>query len=198
MNKPYSGNSAYIDCLCVFRCLAYHKHGLKCYKLPTMFKNIVYRYFNIYFLYQGQRMEPADSNPFSFPGIEMEALHHVENCFKININVYNKTEKSLCMILKQSLDKYEDDLNLQEYMAHLSYIANFPKKIECTRCEKIFSRRQDYNWHLSACPNTVRHSYPGGYFALKRIIFEILEEVGVYVQKMKGIIHILLHTISKL
>ncbi len=104
----------------------------------------------------------------------MEALLHVDNCFKINIKFYNKTEEGMYIILRQSLGKYENDLNLQEYMAHMSYITNFPnyaKKIECNRCEKVFRRGQDYKQHLSACPNMVRHSYPGCYFALKRNIY---------------------------
>ncbi len=125
MNKPFSGNGFYTDFLCVFRCLTYYKHGVKCYKLPIMFKNLVYRYFNIYVSYQERRMEPIDSNPFPFPGVEMDALIHVENCFKININVYNKTAEVTYMILRQSLRKYKDDLNLHEYMAHMSYIAKF-------------------------------------------------------------------------
>ncbi len=69
----------------------------------------------------------------------------VENCFKINVNVYNKTEEGLCSILRQSLGKYEDDLNLDEYMGHMSYIinfANYANNFECNRCEKIFRRRQ--------------------------------------------------------
>ncbi len=79
-------------------------------------------------------MEPIDSNPFSFAGVEMYALIHVENCFKINVNVYNKTEEGMCMTLSQSLGKYKDNLNLHEYMAHISYIAkfaNYPNTIEC-------------------------------------------------------------------
>ncbi len=100
MNKPFSGNSTYTDSLCVFRCLTYHKYGVKCYKVPKILKNLVYRYFNMYVSHQKQRMEPIDNNPFSFPGIEMEALIHVENCFKININVYNKNEEGTCMILR--------------------------------------------------------------------------------------------------
>ncbi len=70
MNKPYSGNNAYTDSFCVFRCLTYHKNGLKCYTLPIMFTNLVYRYFNMYVSYQEQRMGPIDSNPFSLPGVE--------------------------------------------------------------------------------------------------------------------------------
>ncbi len=114
----------------------------------------------------------------------MEALIHVENCFKININVYNKNEKGTCTILSQSLGKHEEDVNMQEYNEHMSYIANYAnyaKIFECTRCEKLFRRRQDYKNHLSACPNIVRHSYPSGYYSLKRNIFEMLEDVDVYV-----------------
>ncbi len=29
-NKPFSGNNS-IQILCVFRCLTYHKHSVKCY-----------------------------------------------------------------------------------------------------------------------------------------------------------------------
>ncbi len=80
----------------------------------------------------------------------MEGLIHVKNCFKINRNVYNKTEEGLCSILRQSIGKYEDDLNLQEYSGHMSYItnfANYANKFECNRCEKIFRRRHMLHIH---------------------------------------------------
>ncbi len=32
MNKSYSGNDVYTDCLCMFRCLTFHKRGVECYK----------------------------------------------------------------------------------------------------------------------------------------------------------------------
>ncbi len=60
-------------------------------------------------------------------------------------------------------------------MSYITNFANYAKKIEFNKCEKIFRRRQDYKRYLSACPNMVRHCYPGGYFALKRNIFEMLE-----------------------
>ncbi len=71
-------------------------------------------------------------------------------------------------------------------MGHLSYIANFAnyaKKIECERCEKISRRRQDYKRHLPSSPNIVKYSYPGGYFTLEKNIFEMLEEVDIFVPK---------------
>ncbi len=184
MNKPFSGNSTYTDSLCVFRCLTYHKYGVKCYKVPKIFKNLFYQYFNMYVSYQKQRIEPVDNNPFSFPGIEMEALIHVENCFKININIYNKNEEGTCMILRQSIGKHEEGVNMQEYNGHMSYIANFAnyaQTFECIRYKKLFRRRQDYKNHLSAYLNTIRHYYAGGYYVLKMNTFEMLEEVDVYV-----------------
>ncbi len=145
MNKLYSGNGNYTDSLCMFRCLTYHKRRVECYKVPTVFRKWVHYYFNKYVIYQKERMQSIDSNPFSFGVVEIESLHDVEKCFKININVYNKNEDGVCTILRQSLVKYGDTVNLQEYMGHLSYIANFtnyPKKFECQRCEKIFRRRK--------------------------------------------------------
>ncbi len=125
MNKLYSGNSIYTDSLRLFRCLTYHKHRVKCYKVPTVFRMWVYYYFNKYVTYQQERMQSIDHNPFPFVGAEVEALHDVEKCFEININVYNKMEDGACTILRQCLVKYGDTVNLQEYMGHLSYITNF-------------------------------------------------------------------------
>ncbi len=156
MNKPYSRNSTYTDSLCLFRYLTYHKHRVKCYKIPTVFRMWVYYYLNKNVTYQQQRMQSIDHNSFSFAGLEMEALHDVETCFEININVYNKKEDRACTILRQSLVKYEDTVNLQDYMGHLSYIANFAnyaKIFEREKCEKIFRRRQDYKRYLPSCPN---------------------------------------------
>ncbi len=131
-------------------------------------------------------MEPVDNNHFYFHGVDLESINHVEYCFKINISVYNKSEKGVCSILRQSLGRYGDNLNLREYMGHLSYIKNFSnyaKKFECNRCDKAFRRKQDFKRHFQACPNAVKHNYPGGYFALNRNIFEVLEEIDILVPK---------------
>ncbi len=173
MNKPYSGNSTYTDSLCLFRCLTYHKHSVKCYKVPTVFRKWVYYYFNNYVTYQQERMHSIDQNTFSFAGVEIEALPNFEKCFGININLYNKKEDETCTILRQSLDKYGDTVNLQEYMGHLSYIANFAnyakKKLNVKDAQKYLeggkTTKDIYHYVLIY----VKYSYPGGYFTLKRI-----------------------------
>ncbi len=86
MNKLYSGNTNYTGSLCMFRCLTYHKHVVKSYKGPTVFRKWVYYYFNKYVIYQKERMQPIYYNLFSFVGVEIESLQDVEKCFEININ----------------------------------------------------------------------------------------------------------------
>ncbi len=128
-------------------------------------------------------------------GVELDAVVQVEHCFKININLYNKTEDGVGSVLRQSLGKFQTSMNLNEFKGHLSYIgnfANYANKFECNKSEKIFRSRQDYKRHLPTCPIVVMHSYPGGYFKLPKTVFELLEENDIYFT------HILLHTILRL
>ncbi len=59
-------------------------------------------------------MDPIDNNRFYFQGVDVESMIHVEDCFKINSTMYNKTENGVCSILRQSLSLYGDSMNLSE------------------------------------------------------------------------------------
>ena len=186
LNKSQSGNTLYTDSLCLFRSLTYHKFGWECYKKPLLFNKYVDCYFDIYKRYCQKKMIPIENKIFSFQGVALEDLCYFENCFEININIFNKAADGMCSTLRSSLCKHKDTMNLQEYCAHLSYIKNlnnYAKKYECDRCEKIFKKRTGYQRHLAACPKTVKHSFPGGYFKLPKNVYQLLEELDVYVPK---------------
>ncbi len=46
MNKSYSDNDVYTDCLTMFRCLTFHKHGVECYKQPIKFGSLSFIIIN--------------------------------------------------------------------------------------------------------------------------------------------------------
>ncbi len=52
-------------------------------------------------------MFDVEEKPFLFPGVELEAIVQVENCFKIDINLYNKREDGVCSVLRQTLANFK-------------------------------------------------------------------------------------------
>ncbi len=185
LNKTYKGHRYHTDSLCLFRCLTYHHHGSDCYTTTFVFEKRVLRYFNQYVLFCEKNGMEIEKRILFFGGIDISILNTFENCFKINVNLYNKSEDGTCISIRQSMNKHDKSMNLNEYMGHLSYITNFSiyaKKFQCQKCERIYNNHGNFKRHLSSCSNVVKHKYEGGYYKITKNIFQLLEEVGIYVK----------------
>ncbi len=77
-----------------------------CYKAQSVFSKHVLYYFNTYISFCKKQMFDVEEKSFLWAGVELDAFVQVEHCFKININLYNKTEDGVCSVLRQSLANF--------------------------------------------------------------------------------------------
>ena len=72
--------------------------------------------------------------PRTFPLITLDDLPDFEECFGIDVNVFQMSENRLATPLYRSLKTHQEILNLNAFEQHLSYIKDpkmYCKKYEC-------------------------------------------------------------------
>jgi G:T-mismatch repair DNA endonuclease (very short patch repair protein) len=171
MTKNYN-NEYYSDNLCVFRCLSQHKHGSTV--LTTMFYNkwIEHKY--------NKKLKMKD-----FDGISLTEIEDFEDYFKINVNIFQLTDKKVAIPVYRSEAKYSDcqTMNLNLFENHLSYIQNlklYCKKYECDRCYKLFHRGYTCLKHYKKCRGVkCSLKFPGGYLKANKSISDHLSQIGI-------------------
>jgi len=153
--KPYEDN------LCFFRCVALHS-GKQLHSLVKPTKSI----------YREYTQQPIDQ----FQGVTLEQLPTLEECFKLNIIVYELVEQDLdndeqdteagmdgqrqvvAQLVRRSLDKYTDTMYLNLYgtdrQHHFSYITSidrYCKNYNCRKCGKIWKTAKQLHRHEVTC-----------------------------------------------
>ena len=171
----YKGR-AYVDRLCAFRCLTFHKHKAL-YPRQTEFESAVQYYYKQWMEYIGDDCPCTD-----YAGLELDDMPGFEQCFQISVNVYEHQEDGVSIPMYLSMCKHNDAMHLNHYDGHLSYITSihaYSKKLKCANCTKLFSDVSNHRRHQKTCKNTSRRNYyPGGFFKAKTNLFEELEEYG--------------------
>ncbi|EGZ27443.1 hypothetical protein PHYSODRAFT_321246 [Phytophthora sojae] len=132
INFPKTNNK------CVFHCIAYHKQeGAK--KDPRRIQALVKQAFKQYCSYKEitytlglfRNLKPIDILQFD----------ELEECFKLNINVFTmdvETGKVECI---RHSDKDYDSINILSHENHALYITNIDmlqQKYQCSKCEMVF------------------------------------------------------------
>lgn len=59
-----------------------------------------------------------------YPGLEMEDMHRLEECFEINVNIFKLREDGSVEVIRRSPCHFKACMNLNLYKNHLSYISN--------------------------------------------------------------------------
>ncbi|EGZ27515.1 hypothetical protein PHYSODRAFT_257168 [Phytophthora sojae] len=115
----------------VFHCIAYHKQeGAK--KDPRRIQALVKQAFKQYCSYKEITYTLA---------IDILQFDELEECFKLNINVFNmdvETGKVECI---RCSDKDYDSINILSHENHALYITNvgmLQQKYQCSMCEMVF------------------------------------------------------------
>lgn len=74
-----------------------------------------------------------------YPGLEMEDMQRLEQCFEINVNKLR--EDGSVEVIRRSPCHLKTCMNLNLYKNHLSYISNInahSRSYQCTFCEQLF------------------------------------------------------------
>ncbi|EGZ17269.1 hypothetical protein PHYSODRAFT_331270 [Phytophthora sojae] len=132
INFPKTNNK------CVFHCIAYHKQeGAK--KDPRRIQALVKQAFKQYCSYKEITYTLGLFR--NFKPIDILQFDELEECFKLNINVFNmdvETGKVECI---RCSDKDYDSINILSHENHALYITNvdmLQQKYQCSTCEMVF------------------------------------------------------------
>ncbi|EGZ14848.1 hypothetical protein PHYSODRAFT_254342 [Phytophthora sojae] len=132
INFPKTNNK------CVFHCIAYHKQeGAK--KDPRRIQALVKQAFKQHCSYKEITYTLGLFR--NFKPIDILQFDELEECFKLNINVFNmdvETGKVECI---RCSDKDYDSINILSHENHALYITNvdmLQQKYQCSTCEMVF------------------------------------------------------------
>ncbi len=183
LTKSRSGYHVYDDNMCLFRCLAAHKHPHK-YRNHDEFEDQVSYYYD---RYREKCQEEDDEVPESqddYEGFQIGMLPVFEKVFQINLEIYELNEDDVAQPCYKSSRRYKNTMYLNLYENHLSLILKmdaYAKKFQCRNCRRLFSHRNDCRKHEPRCKSNTRIKYPGGYYEYPKTIFEQLVEYGICV-----------------
>ena len=119
-----------------------------------------------------------------FKGVDFTHIHHFENCFKVNVNIYQLDENGCCKSIRKSLYRHDKTLNLNRYSNHVSYIKDmksYCRKFKCVNCSKLFRTSYLCKIHSQKCAKQSRYVFPGSFMAQKLNVFEKLSYYGIHV-----------------
>ena len=161
----------YEDELCFFRALALNK-GAHVQALARPTQELRDKWLS----FKGQK---------EFQTISLEDLDSLEQCFQVNINVFQMISKGVVKTVRISLSRFSSTLYLNLYENHLSWIKNFRRyalKYKCNSCDKMFPEYHKLKRHQSGqCLKATRKSFKGGFYNPPKPLFEQLEEYGFQV-----------------
>ena len=161
------------DNLCFFRCMAWHESPNK-----TGLEALTQRKFQNWVDYSS--IDPDKK----FPGVQLADLPDLENCFQVNINVFELLEGQKVSVHFKSTSCFENTIYLNMQNNHLSYVKdidNYAKRYQCARCSRIFRRYYCLKKHYTVCSKVTKYKFPGGFHSKSQTIFEELEKYGICV-----------------
>ena len=132
LQKDYNCAFSYTDNLCFFRCLAL-KQGVSFKALQKPTRALFTQWLTF-----------SSSSPVGFAGVTFLDLPLLEDCFSINIDVFEfdetRTPPSLFPKLR-SVYKHTDTLQLLHYKHHFMYISDINQAAHaftCPKCGKLW------------------------------------------------------------
>ena len=167
------------DNLCFFRCMAWHQ----C-KSQTGLEALTHRKFQTWGDYRS-----INTNK-KFPGVKLCDIPDLENCFQVNINVFQLLEHQKVTVHYKSQSSFSDTLYLDMQGNHLSYVKdidNYAKRYQCPRCDRLFKRYYHLKRHYSVCSKVTKYKFPGGFHKTSQTVFQELEKYGICVPQKERV-----------
>ena len=120
----------------------------------------------------------------SFNGVKMEQIPLLEDCFKVNIYMYQMQPDGSCNTKYVSSSCNGKHVDLHVYNEHVNLITDlmtFSRTYRCQICERAFDRSDSLKKHITTCSSKTRLVFPGGYHVNEQDIFQQLETYGIIV-----------------
>ena len=172
----------YNDNLCAFRNLCYFNVPLLFEQNYVQFEVQTLSLFEQWIEYVESILQ-KDINRKHFQGITVSDIPHFEDCFSINVELYEKLDTNTVIPIHKSTNQYKQTIQMNVYNHHLSLILDFPayaKKFQCKMCNKLFDRHFSFTRHEQKCNNSTKITFKGGFYKGNPTIFEELDLVGIH------------------
>ena len=163
------------DNLCFFRCLAWHES-----QTEVGLEALTHQKFQQWVEYTPVKLG------IKFLGVNLVDIPDLENCFQMNINVFQLLENQTVITHYKSLSNFEGTMYLDLQEHHLSYVKDidvYAKRFQCQRCDRLFNRYFNLKQHYRTCSSVTTINFPGGFHKVHQTVFEELEKYGIRVPK---------------
>ena len=120
--------------------------------------------------------------------VEFADIPHFEECFGVNVNVYELQADGTALSRYKSIGKYVEELNLNVFNNHVNRITDVGKYAngyECIYCSSLFRYPSYVRRHEKTCTQKTKLIFKGGAYKAPVTLFDKLEEVGIKVPHSK-------------
>ena len=166
---------AYNDKLCFFRCLAWHES-----QTQVGLESRTHRKYQQWVDYTPEALGTKCS------GVTLHDIPDLENCFQMNITVFQLLENKCVTVHYKSTSGFENSMYLDVQENHLSYIQNidaYAKRFQCPSYDRIFKKYIDLKRHYLVCSKVTTLKFPGGFHQGHQTIFDELEKYGICIAR---------------
>ena len=118
--------------------------------------------------------------------IELSDLYLFEQCFKINVNVFQFNPDQSATSVYKSTNDFPQVMNLNLHDNHVNLITDidkYAKAYACLYCDTLCKTPFLLRRHQSTCSDKTKLTFPGGFYAIKTTLFERLEQIGIKVPR---------------
>ncbi len=118
-----------------------------------------------------------------FPGVQQAHLPHFEQCFAVNVNLYQLLNSKSSKLVYHSKMCHKDTmyLNITD-CNHVNLILDWEKycgNYLCEMCSRFFTRRRNMKTHQLVCSQRSKIVMQNGFLRHKKHIFSRLLELGI-------------------
>lgn len=121
---------------CMFYCIAYHLFGGERHRMVKSAKTVVKQYCDF------EGIEYSQKVFSSMKPIDILQFDKLEDCFKLNINVFEMDLGNVEVNkIRASTKPYDNTINILDYKSHAMYITDIDKLLSrycCSKCSMIF------------------------------------------------------------
>ena len=164
---------------CMFIALAQHYKPSERRHFKTEALRYAYRWKEV--LERIKNEEVSD-----FYRVEFADLPDFEECFSINVNMYELLPDGTALSRYKSCANYDDVINLNIYGNHVNLICNIEKyasAYECVHCCALFPFPSYLMRHQRTCSKKTKLLFKGGAYKAPCTVFDKMEEIGINVPK---------------
>ena len=183
--KKHNKQNYYTDNLCAFRNLCYYLNPALFEEDYVQFEVKTLELFTTWVDYKDTVLNHS-IDTHKFKGIELNEIPYFEDCFRVNVFLFEKLDINTVIPVYKSTNKYDRTIQMNVYNHHLSLILDFnayAKKFKCRICNKLFDRHYSLSRHEESCNNDTKLRFKGGFYKGIPTIFEELDLVGIHIKE---------------